>query len=164
MEIRNMLPCDDRFAISNIYEKSWKSTYSGIVPQSYLDGIPTGRWAESIDSAGKYNAVIIENGEFIGTSSFCKSRFSELENLGEIVSLYLLPEYIGKGYGKKLMEYVIGALKGLGYDEIFLWVLEENFRARAFYERFGFVADGGVTDTEIGRKLLREIRYRIRVN
>ena len=62
------------------------------------------------------------------------------------------------------MEYVVGELKNLGYDEIFLWVLEENVRARAFYERFGFVADGGVTDTEIGGKMLREIRYRIRVN
>ncbi|MDE5860224.1 MAG: GNAT family N-acetyltransferase [Oscillospiraceae bacterium] len=164
MEIRHMLPSDDTFAISNIYEKSWKFAYSGIVPQSYLDSIPTGRWAESINGAGKYNAIIIENGEFIGTSSFCKSRFSELENLGEIVSLYLLPEYIGRGYGKKLMEYVVGELKNLGYDEVFLWVLEENVRALDFYERFGFVADGGVTDTEIGGKMLREIRYRIRVN
>ena len=93
-----MLPSDNRLAISNIYEKSWKFAYRGIVPQSYLDNIPTGRWAKLIDGAGKYNAVIIENGEFIGTSSFCKSRFSELENLGEIVSLYLLPEYIGMGY------------------------------------------------------------------
>lgn len=161
MEIRHMLPSDDRLAISDIYEKSWKFAYKGIVPQSYLDGIPSGRWAGSIDGAGKYNAVIVENGEFIGTSCFCKSRFAELENFGEIVSLYLLPEYIGRGYGKKLMEYVVCELKKLGYSDIFLWVLEENARARAFYERFGFAADGGVTATEIGGKLLREIRYRI---
>lgn len=160
MEIRNMLPSDDRLAISDIYEKSWKFAYKGIVPQSYLDSIPSGRWSGSVDGAGKYNAVVIENGKFIGTSCFCKSRFPELENFGEIVSLYLLPEYIGKGYGKRLTEYVVNELRKLGYRDIFLWVLEENARAREFYERFGFIADGGVTVTDIGGKLLREVRYR----
>lgn len=156
-----MLPSDDRLAISNIYEKSWKFAYRGIVPRSYLDSIPSGRWAGSIDGVGKYNAVAVESGKFIGTSCFCRSRFSDLKDFGEIVSLYLLPEYIGKGYGKKLTEYVVGELGKLGYSDIFLWVLEENVRARKFYERFGFTADGGVTVTDIGGKLLREIRYRI---
>lgn len=161
MEIRHMLPSDDRIAISDIYEKSWKFAYKGIVPQSYLDSIPSGRWADSIDGAGKYNAIVVENGEFVGTSCFCKSRFPELENFGEIVSLYLLPDYVGRGYGKKLMEYVLGELKKLGYSDIFLWVLEENVRARKFYERFGFTADGGEMYSDFDGKRLREIRYRI---
>lgn len=159
MEIRHTVPDDDRLAISRIYEESWKFAYKNIVPQSYLDSIPTGRWAFCIDIDDMYNIVIIENGEYIGTSSFCKSRFSELEDFGEIVSVYLLPQYIGKGYGRKLIEYAVGELKSLGYRDVFLWVLEENSRARAFYEKVGFRADGGYLDTEIGGKMLREVRY-----
>lgn len=159
MEIRHAVPDDDRLAISRIYEESWKFAYKNIVPQSYLDSIPTGRWAFCIDIDDMYNIVIIENGEYIGTASFCKSRFSELEDFGEIVSVYLLPQYIGNGYGRKLIEYAVGELKSLGYRDIFLWVLEENSRARAFYEKVGFRADGGYLDTEIGGKMLREVRY-----
>lgn len=44
MEIRFIAPTDDRSEISRVYEESWKFAYKGIVPQSYLDSIPEGRW------------------------------------------------------------------------------------------------------------------------
>lgn len=42
MEIRRIQESDDRWKISRIYEESWKFAYQGIVPQDYLDSIPTG--------------------------------------------------------------------------------------------------------------------------
>ena len=45
MEIRPLRNTDDRFAVSRIYEESWKFAYKGMVPQAYLDSIPAGRWA-----------------------------------------------------------------------------------------------------------------------
>lgn len=42
MEIRPLRKSDDRLEVSRIYEESWKFAYQGIVPQSYLDGIPAG--------------------------------------------------------------------------------------------------------------------------
>lgn len=33
MEIRYINDKDDRIAISDIYEESWKHTYKGIIPQ-----------------------------------------------------------------------------------------------------------------------------------
>lgn len=163
MEIRKMKSTDDRLAISRIYEESWKFAYQNIIPESFLKSIPAGRWASSIDKDDRETLVIVENDTFIGTSSFGKSRFHDFENFGEIISIYLLPEYMGKGYGKKLIYTVIHELKLLGYHDIFLWVLEENERARKFYERVGFHLSDNYLDDMIGGRALREVQYHFHI-
>ena len=159
MEIRYVTPEDDRMEISKIYEKSWRHAYKGIIPRSYLDSIPEGRWESQIDTPDWNTLVVTENEKIIGTSSFCKSRFEQFCNWGEIISIYLLPEYMGKGYGKVLLTSAVLELKKQGYEDVFLWVLAENRRARHFYEEFGFlITDDTLTDN-IGGKDLQEIRY-----
>lgn len=49
LEIRYINQSDDRFAISHIYEESWKFAYKNIIPQSYLDNIPAGRFISNLD-------------------------------------------------------------------------------------------------------------------
>lgn len=159
MEIRHIEQSDDRFAISRIYEESWKFAYKNIIPQSYLESIPVGRWASNLDKEGMNNLVLIEDGMFVGTSCYCKSRFSDFSNWGEIVSIYFLPQYIGKGYGSLLLDVVVKELEQLGFDDIFLWVLEDNARARKFYEKAGFTPSGKYLDDNIGGKELREMQY-----
>lgn len=163
MEIRHIQRADDRYAISRIYEKSWKFAYRNIIPQSYLDSIPAGQWASKLDTAEMNSLVMIENDTFIGTSSYCKSRFSDFSGFGEIVSIYLLPDYIGKGYGKPLLRAVIGELEKLGYCDMFLWVLEDNIRARKFYEKAGFIQSNEYLSDNIGGKNLREVQYRYHI-
>ena len=159
MEIRPLRETDSRLEISRIYEESWKSAYRGIVPQAYLDSIPAGRWAEALDRAGWETLVLTERERLIGTSSVCASRWPDYPNFGEIVSLYLLPESLGKGYGKALLAAAVGALVDWGFRDALLWVLEENRRARHFYERAGFTLAGDVMDNEIGGNPLREVLY-----
>ena len=48
--VRYIDETDDRLKISNVYEQSWKSAYKGIIPQDYLDSIPSGRWAAKVDN------------------------------------------------------------------------------------------------------------------
>ena len=159
MEIRYILPTDDRMAISNIYEESWKCAYKGIIPQYYLNSIPKGRWSSSIDNPNWKTLICIEDDKIIGTCSFCKSRFEQFPNWGEIISIYLLPDYLGKGCGEALMKTALSELKKQGYEKIFLWVLEENVRARYFYEQFGFSPTDDFINDNIGGKELREVRY-----
>lgn len=133
MEIRHIKQTDDRHAISRIYEESWKSAYKDIIPQSFLESISDDQWIPDLDKKGRNTLVMIENDTFIGTASYGKSGFSDFDSYGEIVSIYFLPQYTGKGYGKQLMAAVVEELVKLGYCDIFLWVLEENDRARKFY-------------------------------
>jgi len=159
LEIRYINSMDDRNMLSKIYEQSWRKTYRGIIPQNYLDAIPKGHWNKNFDIPGWNTVVCIKDGEYIGTSSFSKSRFDKYPDSGEIISIYLIPEYIGKGYGSKLLEFAIKELKDQRFKDVFLWVLEENFRARKFYENNGFVYDGDYINNKIGGKKLREVKY-----
>ena len=160
MEIRPLRETDSRLEISRIYEESWKTAYRGIVPQAYLDGIPAGRWAEALDRPGWDTLVLTEGERLIGTSSVCASRWPDWPGYGEVVSLYLLPEYMGRGLGKALLLAAVERLKERGFRDILLWVLEENRRARDFYEKAGFFSAGNFMEDEIGGRPLREVLYR----
>lgn len=159
MEIRYIAKTDDKLAISRIYEESWKSAYKDIIPESYLNSIPAGKWISNLEKTDLNTLIMIEDDTYIGTSSFCKSRFTHLEGFGEIVSIYFLPDYIGRGYGKQMLRAVTGELSKLGYRDIFLWVLEENYSARKFYEKFGFIQKDRYLEDNIGGKKLREVLY-----
>ncbi|MGN0173282.1 MAG: GNAT family N-acetyltransferase, partial [Acutalibacteraceae bacterium] len=164
MQIRFVNDTDDLYEISNIYESSWKYAYKSIIPQDYLESIPKGRWANNIRKTGMNSLVLLENGHIIGTSSYCKSRFSDMSGYGEIVSVYLLPEYIGKGYGKHLLNASVNGLAEMGFNKVFLYVLEENIRARNFYEKFGFKSNGRYLSDNIGGKELKELQYEFYIN
>lgn len=159
MEIRFVAPEDDRGAISRVYEESWKFAYRGIIPEDYLESIPKGRWADSVDREGRHSLILLDQGKIVGTSCIGRSRLAELSDWGEIISLYLLPEYIGKGLGYALLQAAFSELVRLGFSSVYLWVLEENKRARHFYEKVGFVESGKILDDVIGGKALREIQY-----
>lgn len=159
IQIRYITPADDRMAISKIYEESWKYAYKGVIPQEYLDSIPEGCWVANLDIIGRETLVCIDNEKMVGTCSYSKSRSEQLHGWGEVISIYLLPDYIGKGYGKTLMESAILELKKQGYEDVFLWCLEKNIRARHFYEHFGFTLSDDFLDDNIGGENLREVRY-----
>lgn len=159
MEIRYITPADNRMSISRVYEESWKFAYKNIIPQDYLESILEGQWVTNLDDPAWKTLVCIEDSMIVGTSSFCGSRLQHFDGWGEVISIYLLPDHMGKGYGKRLMESVIAELKKLGYEDVFLWVLEENERARRFYENFGFVPTDDFLDDNIGGRDLREVRY-----
>ena len=62
-------------------------------------------------------------------------------------------------FGRALFAYVSDQLRENGYSNIYLWVLEENRRARRCYEKMGFWASGDRIVQNIGGKDCAEIRY-----
>ena len=70
----------------------------------------------------------------------CYCLYNELEMIGflgkineKLEMLFLLPNYIGKGYGKIMLEYAITKLRINEVD-----VNEQNTSAINFYKKFGF--------------------------
>ena len=55
---------------------------------------------------------------------------------------------------------VIMAVIGLIVGAVAMKVLEENRRARDFYEKAGFFSAGNFMEDEIGGRPLREVLYR----
>lgn len=50
----------------------------------------------------------------------------------------LLPDWQGRGHGRRLMRTFLGALQGRGVPAVHLSMATSNTRARAFYDRMGF--------------------------
>lgn len=159
MEIRYITENDDFSAVHNIYEESWKFAYKGIIPQEWLESRPKERWGGNILKNGRTDIGVFIDGKIIGTACYCQSRWEKFKDFGEVVAIYLLPEYIGQGIGSALMERCINELAVLGYEKLLLWVLEENTRARKFYEKHGFTLTEEYMDDNIGGRDLREIMY-----
>lgn len=162
MEIREAT-IDDVKYISRIHALSWKEAYRGIVPQAYLDELKEDFWVPAFTGWIKGNALaaqlIYDRGSPVGCIAYGKSRDEALHDWGEIVSLYLLKEYFGKGYGSGLFASALQDLRQSGYKSIYLWVLKENERARRFYERNGFQCSTDECIFEIMGKQLTDVRY-----
>lgn len=159
MKIRSLSKQDDRLAVSHVYEASWKAAYRGMIPQMYLDTIPAGKWAACLDTEGWDSLLLLDQAKIVGTCAFASARHPEMQGCGEIIALYLLPAYWGQGHGYRLLNKAIHTLYAKGFERIYLWVLEENHRARQFYETFGFRASGAVLEDTIGGKPVREVQY-----
>lgn len=144
---------------SHIYAKSWKAAYNGIIPQKYLDDLSLEHWVPFLENSPFQNFLLQDNGVFVATSSLAAARGTKYDGYGEIVSIYVLPEYFRSGYGKFIFNCMTENLRSMGFTKICLWVLEENLNARRFYEKMGFVTNGDKKICKIGSKELTEVCY-----
>lgn len=56
----------------------------------------------------------------------------------EINKLYVLRNFYGQGIGQRLLKKAETAIRNIGNDKIWLWVLESNERAVNFYSKQGY--------------------------
>jgi ribosomal protein S18 acetylase RimI-like enzyme len=83
---------------------------------------------------------------------------------GELFAIYVDPDHWGSGVGRELMAAGEERLRELGHTDVFLWVLEDNPRARRFYERAGWYDDGGRRQVTFLGVDAPEVRYRKRLD
>jgi len=147
--------------ISLVLATSWKTAYRGIVDDSYLDALTTDHWVDfltkGLSGDDIFSMVMLEHHEIIGASVISKS---DIKCEAHMVSLYLLPDRIGKGYGHRFYCEIEGELKKKGYSRCVLDVLENNKKAISFYQSHGFVDVGTEATTFLGE---REYPYRVMV-
>lgn len=158
----------DSEVISRIHASSWKAAYKGIVPQRYLDELKYDFWENAFQNWLINNLVtaqlIYENETPVGCIAYGKSRDEKLPEWGEIVSIYVLPEYCRKGYGQRLIKLAINELDTMGFQNCYLWVLKDNLIARKFYERNGFRCNNDEYNFEILQEPLTDVRFIYKMN
>ncbi|CAM5299245.1 Ribosomal protein S18 acetylase RimI-like enzyme OS=Streptomyces violarus OX=67380 GN=FHS41_001284 PE=4 SV=1 [Streptomyces violarus] len=74
-------------------------------------------------------------------------------------AIYVHPEHLGRGTGQALLAEAVARCAAAGHGRLLLWVLKENGRARRFYERAGFEADGAEEPFEVDGVTVPEVRY-----
>jgi ribosomal protein S18 acetylase RimI-like enzyme len=155
---------EDAKAIATVHVESWKTTYQGIVPSSYLAQLSVSEkeqlWKRGLQQQKHYIFVVEEDGNVCGFISGGKNRATqgkEAEYKGEIYAIYLLKEAQGKGYGTKLVKALVDDFQRERIRSMVVWVLADN-PSRRFYERLGGekIAEEVV---DIGGKKLTEWCY-----
>jgi GNAT superfamily N-acetyltransferase len=159
---------DDASAVAGVYVRSWQAAFSGLVPQHYLDAMEPSReeseWKTRItETRWPSSGVLVAETEagIVGFASFGPSQ--DTPAIAEIGTLYAMPELWGTGIGKQLMLATLTTLGQADYTQATLWVLEDNERARRFYEAAGWGADGTAVEDSTGGASLNKLRYRRRL-
>jgi len=118
----------------------------------------SGAWGVVMSSSLRSNA----EAEIVGFTRFGPTRDEDDDpaQVGEIASIYLLPQAWGTGLGRRLMSSALRHLAGAGYGQATLWVLDPNARARRFYAKGGWAEDGAVKQDDSLGFPMAEVRYR----
>jgi len=88
---------------------------------------------------------------FVTSGSPLEEYFRD-ELTGEILGVYLHPEYQGFGYGKKLLVHGLTVLKRRGFETAIMWIPEVAKKAIALseYLKFEKVDGAHLHDNEVG--------------
>jgi ribosomal protein S18 acetylase RimI-like enzyme len=164
VDVRPARP-EDAAAIAAVHVRTWQAAYDHVFGAERLavldEQLPRRieRWEQLLREEGGV-WVAEADGRVVGFVGYGVSRDEAGPAEGELYSIYVLPEAWGSGAGPALMAVAREALLA-AYPVAILWVLDDNPRARRFYEREGWAADGGrKTDTFLGVEVT-EVRYRL---
>lgn len=166
MEIRTAVP-DDAWNISDLHVRSWKAAFPGLIPQDYLDALAPGdrlgQWEEALASSGRWPVVFVaeEDGRLSGFAAVGPTRDDDADpgRVGELYTIYLDPGAWGGAIGAALLERALDELTSGGFERATLWVLHSNARARRFYERHGWTADGTAKEHDWEAFIATDVRY-----
>jgi ribosomal protein S18 acetylase RimI-like enzyme len=142
---------EDAAAVAEIHVRAWQAAYRGLMPDEWLDGLTVERrtesWSEILARSDGRGSTLVGVDDQAGVVGFCSvSLPSRDEDAGprtaEISAFYIDPSHWRSGVGRALLEEAVMRLREAEWDDVTLWVLAGNASALAFYERFGFAADG----------------------
>jgi GNAT superfamily N-acetyltransferase len=160
---------DDAAAIARVHVESWQVAYAHVFPPERLAELSTERrarwWSSELTDPPERTEVLVddEGGRPVGFASVGPARDEDTDatRTAELYAIYVLPERWGSGFGRQLMDAAVAACEQLGFQEAVLWVLEDNPRARRFYEAAGWQLDGASKADTFLDCPVTEVRYRI---
>ncbi|MEA4823421.1 MAG: GNAT family N-acetyltransferase [Clostridiaceae bacterium] len=151
---------EDSLGLGTVYCFSWKEAYKDIVPESFLNSLTVENSAPKPEHISPNNNFVIEEtGTIVGLVNFGKCRDASTNNVGEIRSIYVLPEMWRRGLGQQLFTAAKEEMKRTGFGGFCLWVLKENAAARQFYKKMGMTDTGIEKGINIAGKELKELKY-----
>jgi len=132
----------DAEAIAALHTDSWRRTYRGMMSDAFLDGAALENrrqvWRERLGAADADRLVTVADDGARIAGFICVFARGDAGWGAYIDNLHVAHDWKGRGVGRALMraagEWVCATQPGAG---IYLWVMEANAAARAFYDRLG---------------------------
>nr|WP_120522667.1 GNAT family N-acetyltransferase [Arthrobacter celericrescens] len=131
----------DAGAMAAMHFQAWQESYGHLLSEKFF----AERKAHLPQRIEQYRtfiagpntwAVADVGGELVGLAAAGPGPDEDRPGETALFMLYALQRVHGTGVGQALLDAVIGR------EAAYLWVLEDNPRAQAFYRRNGFVPDG----------------------
>ena len=145
MVIREPRP-EDGEAVGRMHHASWMEAYSPLLQPDFFDGDSEARWITrwrqnlAQPDRAVSSRIALRGDEVIGLATAGPARPNDTAGPPvterELWALYIRASEYGTGLATRLLDTVLP--QGLAQ----LWVFEHNPRARTFYAKHGFIADG----------------------
>lgn len=149
---------DDAEALAQVHVASWRETYQGLLPESYLTRMSVPVYARRFRAAlmrPSEREITLAAAERAGLVGYAAGGPSRAKRIGEaeITTLYVLRRAQGFGLGRRLVGDLARVFASNGAQSLMITVLRDNIPARGFYEHLGGKAEaprrepgpGGVT-------------------
>lgn len=157
----------DAQAIGALAARAWRAAYAGLLDPGTLARLDADEqaheWAEYLSELPPPDRVwVIELAAVVcGFARTGPGADSDLPaGAGEVHGLYLDPDRIGIGLGRRLYGHAVSDLGERGHDPIVVWHFSANHVAARFYERAGFALDGARRASDFGIPEVRRRRPR----
>jgi ribosomal protein S18 acetylase RimI-like enzyme len=153
---------EDARAIARVHAETWREAYEHVFGAERLASVTIdarlAQW-ERILAAGQSDVFVAAADRIVGFVSTGDSRDADAD--AELFAIYVLPGAWGTGAGSALMRAGVKSMRLRASGDAVLWVLDDNPRARRFYEREGWTLDGERKEDEYLGLRVAEVRYRI---
>lgn len=142
---------DDAEDVAAAHVQSWRVGYRHVFTKAvlYADDFESSRramWRRVLSEPppGMTTWVVVLDGQVVGFANIGPERERDDAPAcrAEVWAFYLHPDSWGSGCASALMTAAVDDLLDRGYTEVILWVLEDNPRGRAFYEKVGWRLTG----------------------
>ena len=133
---------EDCADVTHVITVAWNETYRGIVPDEILDNMylnekeRTEKSKEKFDEQNNHQFVLEVANKVVGYMNVGLTEEKEFPNFGEIYAIYIIKEYKGNGYAKKLIKEGIKELKSMNCDKMLISCLVGN-PTNEFYKHIG---------------------------
>jgi RimJ/RimL family protein N-acetyltransferase len=162
----------DASDLAEIHVAAWRAAYADHMPAEFLADLSvrerTAMWQKTLSEPSPltYAVSVNQAGEPMAFCVYGPSRDRDAKDtdIGELIALNVHPSAWCQGHGQDLCRCVLDHAKSQRWPVVTLWVLRGNTRARGFYEKLGFEADGvEKLDTHRLGFVLDEVRYKLRI-
>lgn len=157
----------DAARIAEIHVRAWQTAYKGLMPDGVLDGLSISKrrefWEQRLIAAETTVLVAVPSEVLVGWIAYGRSRDPDGRSVvAEVYGIYVDPNAWRSSAGTALWAEARSRLAKSQIEQVTLWVLAANTRARRFYEANGFRHEVGRSKKFVrGGLELDEVRYRV---
>lgn len=132
----------DCLDIAHVVTIAWNETYKGIVPDEFLNNLYLNEQEraqndyDKFDENNNHQFVLEVDNKIVGFVNVGKTDGLDYDNCGEIYALYIINDYKGYGFGRKLVEVGIKELKNMSFNKMIIGCLVGN-PTNEFYKHLG---------------------------